>query len=165
MPNVDGVLRGIEDYRLGDAEAVLWFLSDDPDMDGAYTAGDDQTIAIGMFGEGTDLYIVAVPGLDGEEDEVVEPPEFHAAVVVVDGQVNGSHTIGAIEGMVDGTYTATSAGGSVVTVTYHVNGDGTATLTVSGCPVGLGGLVLMCSDGATVFNLILYSVPGLGAIA
>lgn len=148
-----------------DADAAAWFLSVNEDMSDAEVAGEDEIITVGMFVDGALLYLLAVPGLDGEEGEVVDPPEFHAVIVVVDGEVNGSHVIDAVDGLADGTYTATAGDGSTVTLTYSDKGDGTATVVVSGCPAGLGGLALMCSNGEAAFNLLLYSVPDLGAIA
>lgn len=148
-----------------DADAAAWFLSVNEDMSDAEVAGEDEIITVGMFVDGAPLYLLAVPGLDGEEGEVVDPPEFHAVIVVVDGEVNGSHVIDAVDGLADGTYTATAGDGSTVTLTYSDKGDGTATVVVSGCPAGLGGLALMCSNGEAAFNLLLYSVPDLGAIA
>ena len=147
-----------------DDEAAAWFMSVSQDMSAASVVEGSTPIITGMFGDGKDLYLLAVPGLDGEAEETVDPMEFHAVVIVVDGEVNGTHTITSISGVANGIYSAVMDDGTEVTVGYTGNSDGTSTVTVSGCPAGLGGLALMCTNGDTSLNLLLYSVPDLGAI-
>ena len=147
-----------------DDEAAAWFMSDSQDMSAASVVEGFTVITTDMFDGGTDLYFLAVPGLDGEAEETVDPMEFHAVVIAVDGEVNGTHTITTISGVANGTYSAVMADGTEVTVGYIDHLDGSAILTVSGCPAGLGGLALMCTNGDTSLNLLLYSVPDLGAV-
>lgn len=131
------------------SDADMWFRS----SGAGYVLLDEIVPAPGMFDSENALSLLGVPSLDGTDP--TSDPVPRIVVVVSEGLVNGTHSVGPVEGVDSVTLTGT-VNGTEVTIGYSVDGTG-ASLTIVGFPDGTGAWVV---NGDTLSVLIVV-VPDL----
>ena len=131
------------------SDADMWFRSSGAGY--VLLSGDAPTPE--MFDSGNALSLLGVPSLDGTDP--TSDPVPRIVVVVSEGPVNGTHSVGPVEGVKNVTLTGT-VNGTEVTIGYSVDGTG-ASLTIAGFPDGTGAWVV---NGNTLSVLIVV-VPDL----
>lgn len=139
---IEGVVGSVSD-------ADMWFRSSGAGY--VLLSGDAPTPE--MFDSEGRLSLLGVPSLDGTDP--TSDPVPRIVVVVSEGPVNGTHSVGPVEGVENVTLTGT-VNGTEVTIGYSVDDTG-ASLTIAGFPDGTGAWVV---NGNTLSVLIVV-VPDL----
>lgn len=142
----DSIIQSV----VGDAsDADMWFRS----SGAGYVLRSENAPTPEMFNSENALSLLGVPSLDGTDP--TSDPVPRIVVVVSEGPVNGTHSVGPVEGVEDVTLTGT-VNGTEVTIRYSVDGTG-ASLTIDGFLDGTGAWAV---NGNTLSVLIVV-VPDL----